>query len=71
MIIFEGKHGCIDYDILDITKDGTRKIIVRGRGAIKLSDQIAGAAVYPNLIKREAYIKLKKLVAELGEDLEC
>ena len=70
MIIFEGENGSVDYDHLAITKDGTRKVIVRGRCAIRFHDQIPGTAMYPELIKREAYLKLKKLVAELEEDLK-
>ena len=69
MIIFEGENGVIDYDYLDITKDGARKLIIRGRCTIKLTNQIQGAAVCTDLIKREACEKLKKLVAELEEGL--
>ncbi len=69
MIIFEGEHGCVDYDILNIAGDGIRKIIIRGRCAIRVSNQIAGTAMCTDLIKKEACRKLKKLVAELEEDL--
>jgi len=69
MIIFEGEHGSVDYDHLAITNDGTRNIIAIVRCVIRVKNQIPGTAMCPDSIKREACSKLKKLVAELEEDL--
>ena len=64
MIIFEGERGIVDYDILATTMDGTRKFIVRGRVAIRVTDQIIEAITPRELIEKEALLELRKLVDE-------